>query len=351
MYLLISIIRNFLFSFGIIKSRHYTDVFVLCVGNIRVGGTGKTPMIEYLIRNLQDKFSIAVVSLGYKRKTKGLREVQTADTAEKVGDEPKQMKAKFPKIPFFVSKDRNLAIDYIRTKLPQTQLILLDDAYQYRKTQPNRTILLTEYNRPYFKDYILPYGRLRERRKEAKRSSYIIITKCPNTLTQNDKQEFINRLHPLPSQKVFFSSIHYKPLIDTHYNTSINTSKNISTNTTNNISTNTTNNISTNNLHSVDNQKNHIVFVAGIDNPMPAVDYLEGLGYKVILRKYPDHHSFTSTEIEELQDLANSHYKLITTEKDAVRLEKTNLPFSILPIENEIDNNFITTLIEDINRK
>ena len=154
MYLLISIIRNFLFSFGIIKSRHYTDVFVLCVGNIRVGGTGKTPMIEYLIRNLQDKFSMAVVSLGYKRKTKGLREVQTTDTAEKVGDEPKQMKNKFPNIPFFVSKDRNIAIDYIRKNLPQIQVVLLDDAYQYRKTKANRTILLTEYNRPYFKDYL-----------------------------------------------------------------------------------------------------------------------------------------------------------------------------------------------------
>jgi len=328
MYLLISIIRNFLFSLGIIKSRSYTDIFVICVGNLRVGGTGKTPMIEYLIRNLEAKFPIAVVSLGYKRKGKELREVQLTDTTVMVGDEPKQMKNKFPNIPFFVSKDRNIAIDYIRKNLPQIQVVLLDDAYQYRKTKANRTILLTEYNRPYFQDHILPYGRLRERRKESKRASYIVVTKSPNNLSYREKQEFISKLCPLPNQKVFFSTIIYKPLVDNLHK------------------------LSSNNINSsIDNQKSNIVLVAGIDNPTPVVNYLEGLAYKVILKKYSDHHRFTKNEIEELENLSKSNYKIITTEKDAVKLEKTNLQFSILPIENEIDNNFITTLIDDITRK
>ena len=304
MYYLITIIRNFLFSCGFIKSQRYSDIFVLCVGNIRVGGTGKTPMIEYLIRNLQDEFPLSVVSLGYKRKTKGLKEVLVSDTADAVGDEPKQMKEKFPNILFFVNKNRNTAIDFIRKNYSNIRLILLDDAYQYRKTSPNATILLTEYNRPYFNDKIIPYGRLREQRIQSKRANYIIVTKCPNDITQNEKQDFIKKLSPLPYQKVFFSKIQYK------------------------FSTEITNN-------------SKLLFVAGIDNPSPAVKYLQMLGYDVILKKYPDHYNFKEKDIREIETLSKQDRIIITTEKDAVKLKQFDIKFVTLQIENSIDGNLI----------
>ncbi|MBO6118771.1 MAG: tetraacyldisaccharide 4'-kinase [Bacteroidales bacterium] len=312
MYLLITILRNFLFRCNVIKSESYNDVCVVCVGNLRVGGTGKTPMIEYLIRNLKDEFPLAVISLGYKRKTKGLKEVLTDSNAEDTGDEPKQMKLKFPQIPFFVNKDRNFAIDYIRKNLPETKLILLDDAYQYRKTQPNITVLLTEYTRPYFSDRIIPYGRLRESKKESKRADYIIVTKCPENIIENDKNNFIQKLNPAPHQKIFFSKINYKPL-------------------------------------SLPQDKKSLLFVAGIDNPEPATEFLKHAGYDVYLKKFADHHPFSFDDIKEIRRLAGNDRIIITTEKDAVRLKKFGLKFESLKIENEIDGNFIQIIKDRIN--
>ncbi|MBR1769922.1 MAG: tetraacyldisaccharide 4'-kinase, partial [Bacteroidales bacterium] len=172
MYWLITSIRNFLFDKGVFKSESHNNVFILCVGNLRVGGTGKTPLTEYLIENLRKEFKVAVVSLGYKRKSKGLVEIRPEDDFSVTGDEPKQMSEKFPDVPFVVNKDRNEAIEYLKNKYPDLQAIILDDAMQYRKTKADVNILLTEYARPFFKDFCLPYGRLRERRKEKKRANY-----------------------------------------------------------------------------------------------------------------------------------------------------------------------------------
>ena len=314
MYFLITLIRNFLFDKGIIRAVSYNDVAVLCVGNIRVGGTGKTPMTEYLIRNLNGEFPLAVVSLGYKRKVKGFKEVLLSDTASQVGDEPKQMKEKFPMIPVFVNKDRNFAINYIREHLPYIKLIVLDDAYQYRKTKPMFSVLLTEYNRPYFNDRIIPYGRLRESSKGSKRADYIIVTKCPDNINEQDKNRFIQRLNITEKQQVFFSKIKYiLPGSLTEEATD-------------------------------GNKHKKLLFVAGIDNPQPAVDFLKSKGYDVQLQKYADHHAFTSADIKQIKYLAKDGLGIITTEKDAVRLKDKDISFEVLKIGNEIDNNFINQL-------
>lgn len=311
MYFLITFIRNLLFKHHIMKSRKYDDVFVLCVGNLRVGGTGKTPMIEYLIKHLMTEFPLAVISLGYKRKTKGLKEVLLNDTTEEVGDEPKQMKEKFPEIKFFVNKDRNEAINNIRSNHKEIKLILLDDAYQYRKTTPNATILLTEYNRPYFQDFVLPYGRLRESKAQSKRADYIVVTKTPNNVSAESKQNFIKHLKATSKQQVFFSKIIY-------------------------------------NLPKIENK--NLLFVAGIDNPYPAVRFLEENGFNVLLEKFSDHYQFKDSDISRIVSISKQENRqIITTEKDFMRLKRfKGISFEVLKIENEIDNNFLNILKNDL---
>ncbi len=317
MYYLITLIRNFLFDKQIIKSRKYSDVFVLTVGNLRVGGTGKTPMVEYLIRHLKDEFSLAVVSLGYGRKTKGLREINDKDTAQSVGDEPLQMYQKFKDIRFFVCKNRNTAIDYIREHYKDIQLVVLDDAMQYRKTLANKTILLTEYSRPFYKDHILPYGRLRESKQSSKRADYIVVTKCPKEIEENKNRDIISNIKPRDNQRVFFSHIVYS--------------------------------ISSYNIEKPCKIKNkNLLFVAAIDNPTPAVHYLQGLGCQVDLMKYQDHHKYNDKDIMKIKKAIKPDQLLITTQKDAVKLKDKGLGFYILEIENKIDNNFLNILKDEI---
>lgn len=312
MYWLITYIRNFLFDKGLIKAVAFDDVFVLCVGNIRAGGTGKTPMVEYLIRNLAEEYRLAVLSLGYKRKTKGFREVSAKDTYLSVGDEPKQMSEKFPNTRFFVNKDRNQAIRLIKQKYPDTQLIILDDAYQYRRTLPAKTILLTEYSRPFYRDFTIPYGRLRERRKEKRRADYIIVTKSPSNLTEEEKRLVVSHIRPLQHQEVFFSSIRY-------------------------------------NADFCEEIKGKDVsLVVGIDNPQPLADYLRTFCTIRQILRFPDHHSFSDKEKEMISRLP---YPVVTTEKDYSRLKDISTRLCIQKIEVEIDNRFLEKLKMEIDRK
>ncbi len=309
MYWLITYIRNFLFDHGIIASKTFDDVFVLCVGNLRVGGTGKTPMVEYLISNLKDEFNVAVLSLGYKRKTRGIREISKEDDFLSVGDEPKQMSEKFPNVRFFVNKDRNKAISFIKQKYPNTQVIILDDAYQYRKTKPAKTILLTEFARPFYKDFVLPYGRLRESRKGKRRSDYIVFTKCPKDLEEKEKQNITDRIKPDENQKVFFASIDYNE-----------------------------------NIKSLKGKD--VALLTAIDNPLPLQKYLETFcNIKQVLR-FEDHHIFTSKELEEISKI---QLPIITTRKDAIRLKNTKANLFIQDIEINIEDSFIKTIKQDIN--
>lgn len=309
MYWLITYIRNFLFDHRIIGSKYFDDVFVLCVGNLRVGGTGKTPMVEYLIENLKDEFNIAVLSLGYKRTTKGIREICKEDDFLSVGDEPKQMSERFPKVRFFVNKDRNKAIDFIKQKYPNTQVIILDDAYQYRKTHPTKTILLTEYARPFYRDFVLPYGRLRESRKGKKRSNYIVVTKCPKDLNEKTKQNITGKIKPYQGQQVFFASIDYNENIKQTL------------------------------------KGKDVTLLTAIDNPKPLQKYLQSFCNIKKVLKFNDHHIFTQKEIEEIN---NIRLPIITTQKDAIRLKDTKANLFIQDIKLSIEDNFIKSIKQDI---
>lgn len=309
MYWLITYIRNLLFNKGLLRSYSFADVFVLCVGNLRVGGTGKTPMVEYLIRNLHKEYNLAVLSLGYKRQTKGLKEITSADDYKSVGDEPKQMSEKFPDVRFFVNKDRNQAIEYIKQKYPSTQLIILDDAYQYRKTKPTKTILLTEYNRPFYSDFVLPYGRLRESRKEKRRADYIVVTKSPNEISVKDRQIIISSIKPLSNQQIFFSSIQYNEDLQSEL------------------------------------MGKDVALLVGIDNPQPLISYLNTFCKVKQVLKFPDHHSFSE---KETQMISKIKYPIITTEKDYSRLKDFNKKLYVQKIELEVDNSFLNMLKRDI---
>ena len=309
MYWLITYIRNLLFNKGLLRSYSFADVFVLCVGNLRVGGTGKTPMVEYLIRNLHKEYNLAVLSLGYKRQTKGLKEITSADDYKSVGDESKQMSEKFPDVRFFVNKDRNQAIEYINQKYPSTQLIILDDAYQYRKTKPAKTILLTEYHRPFYSDFVLPYGRLRESRKEKRRADYIVVTKSPNEISVKDRQIIISSIKPLSNQQIFFSSIQYNEDLQSEL------------------------------------MGKDVALLVGIDNPQPLISYLNTFCKVKQVLKFPDHHSFSE---KETQMISKIKYPIITTEKDYSRLKDFNKKLYVQKIELEVDNSFLNMLKRDI---
>lgn len=309
MYWLITYIRNLLFNKGLLRSYSFADVFVLCVGNLRVGGTGKTPMVEYLIRNLHKEYNLAVLSLGYKRQTKGLKEITSADDYKSVGDESKQMSEKFPDVRFFVNKDRNQAIEYIKQKYPSTQLIILDDAYQYRKTKPTKTILLTEYHRPFYSDFVLPYGRLRESRKEKRRADYIVVTKSPNEISVKDRQIIISSIKPLSNQQIFFSSIQYNEDLQSEL------------------------------------MGKDVALLVGIDNPQPLISYLNTFCKVKQVLKFPDHHSFSE---KETQMISKIKYPIITTEKDYSRLKDFNKKLYVQKIELEVDNSFLNMLKRDI---
>jgi tetraacyldisaccharide 4'-kinase len=338
MYYLITIIRNFLFDKGFIHQVNYKEnkgkkgnCFVLCVGNLRVGGTGKTPMIEYLIKNLSLSYNLSVLSLGYKRKTKGFLQLTQSSTSEEVGDEPKQMRDKFPLVNFFVCKDRNYAISKILSLYPNTNLILLDDCYQYRKTIATKTILLTEFARPFYKDFVIPYGRLREKRRESKRSDYIIITKCPNTINNEQKDEVKRHINLQPYQQLFFSKIIYK---DVYLKDDI--------------------------KQTIDLENKNIILVVGIDNPQPIIEYISKKNKILCVKQFNDHHLFTEQDINEIEQSFNKNSQqnpiILTTEKDAIRLYNIKIPLYVLPIENIIEdkNNdkeqFIKQIRDDIRR-
>jgi tetraacyldisaccharide 4'-kinase len=311
MYFLITIIRNFLYSIGIFRSIEFKNLYIICVGNLRVGGSGKTTMVEYLINNLQDDFPLAVVSLGYKRKTKGLREINDNDNQTTVGDEPWQMYEKYDKVKFFVCKKREDAIEYIQENYPKIKTIILDDAFQYRRLRASHSILLTEYERPFFEDYIIPYGRLRESRNQMKRCDDIIVTKCNEKITEQNKLNIIRKIKPKKYQNIYFSSIYYKQAY-------LNDDK----------------------KQTISLNGKNIIIVVGIDNPKPMIDYIKKETNIIDILQFKDHHNFNDNDIKKIM-MCFSYHKdenaiILTTEKDATRLNKLNIPYYVLPIENKI---------------
>ena len=205
-FYLITFLRNKLYDFGLLKSYSF-DIPIISVGNLTVGGTGKTPMVEYLINHFSKEYKIGVLSRGYKRKSKGFILASKIDDANSIGDEPFQYYSKFKNISVAVDKKRRRGIN----KLIEhgVNLIILDDAFQHRKVIPTYSLLLSDYSNLYFNDYLLPRGSLRESKKGSKRADSIVITKCPENFSQSDKNYLINRVKLSSNQHIFFSKIKY----------------------------------------------------------------------------------------------------------------------------------------------
>lgn len=289
LYGFILFIRNKCYDSGILKSKSY-DLPIIVVGNLSVGGTGKTPMIEYLIRLLQDNYQVSTLSRGYKRQTTGYILADQKSTAKSLGDEPFQYFSKFKKIKVAVSEDRQTGIENLIQLADNIKVILLDDAFQHRKVKAGLNILLTTFEKPYTKDFVLPMGRLRESRAGAKRANIIVVTKCPKDLSLQRQKEIVKELKPLPHQQVFFTSINYDDFIYNHREKMI--------------------------LEKVSEPK---LILAGIAKPQPFIDYVKNEMDELLI--FRDHHDFTSKDILRIKKQAKDKM-ILTTEKDFMRLQQ-----------------------------
>jgi tetraacyldisaccharide 4'-kinase len=323
LYGLITSIRNFLFDKGILKSYSF-DLPVIAVGNLSVGGTGKTPQIEYLIRLLSDKYKIATLSRGYKRQSKGFILADANSNATILGDEPFQFYKKFPLIQVAVDADRKNGIEQLLSLTEKPEVVLLDDAFQHRKVKAGFYILLTSYGDLYSDDFMLPTGNLRESRSGAQRANMIIVTKCPFNLSLDEQNAIKNRLKVSENQELYFTFIAYEEFIYGE-NRKINVNE---------------------------IQSAAKLLVAGIAKPEPFFAYLQDTND--VCLSFPDHHNFTDKDILEIKNLAQNNI-IITTEKDYMRL-KGSLPgeqLFYLPIQSSFvsgpetsGDNFDKTIID-----
>ena len=288
LYGLITCIRNILFDKGTLKSYSF-DLPIIAVGNLNVGGTGKTPQIEYLIRLLSDKFKIATLSRGYKRQSSGYILAQANSNAITLGDEPFQFFKKFPNIQVAVGADRKNGIEQLLLQKNKPDIILLDDAFQHRKVKAGLYILLTSYKDLYVNDFILPAGNLRESSSGAKRASIIIVTKCPSSLSIEEQQKIRNKLKLAEKQELYFTFISYNDFI-------ISENQKIKVEVIN---------------------KTPKVVVAGIAKPDSFFDFFDTKND--ICLSFPDHHHFTDKDILKIKNLAQNKI-IIATEKDYMRL-------------------------------
>ena len=306
-------LRNLFYEMKLLRSTSFS-VPVINVGNLSMGGTGKTPHIEQLIHILSPYINVATLSRGYKRKTKGFRLVRQTDDAMIAGDEPLQFKIKFPGIPVAVSESRNIGIPMILKYHPEVQTILLDDAFQHRSVIPGLNILLTAYQDPFYDDYLLPMGRLREPRQSYERADVIIVTKCPQYLSKIEKASITDKINPLPHQLICFSLYQY----DQPYY------------------------IFDNNIKVELSKDSQIVLISAIANVDYLVDYLSETATVVNTVKFEDHHYFSDLELEQFrkiyENIGEDNAFFITTEKDAMRLAlhrdflmQHNIPIFVLP--------------------
>ncbi len=297
LYGFITNIRNFLFDKGILKSYSF-DVPIIAVGNLSVGGTGKTPQIEYLIRLLSSNYKVATLSRGYKRQSKGFVLADSTSNAEILGDEPFQFYSKFKNIQVAVDADRKNGIEQLLFQTNKPDIILLDDAFQHRKVKAGFYILLTSYGDLYSDDFMLPTGNLRESRIGAKRANIIVVTKCPANLSVDEqnkiKRFLLRRNDKVKNQELYFSYIDYD---DSVY--------------------------SEDKILKVSEIKNvNKLLLAGIAKPESFFGYLQHGNEECLT--YPDHHHFTEKDLLEIKNKSQNKI-IITTEKDFVRL-KGSLP-------------------------
>lgn len=304
-------IRNFLFDIKVFKSNP-SSISTIVIGNLSMGGSGKTPMLIWLYSVLKDNHNIAFLSRGYGRNSKGFKQVSAKSTAKELGDEPLLLYLKTKNQHTFVSEDRLDGIEKIKNLFPKIDLVILDDAFQHRKLKADKYILITEYNTPFFEDLYFPMGNLRDGKNQAKRADVIIVSKCPDSLQEIEKENFITKLNPLPHQSVFFATIEYELVKDVFEN------KNVSF-------------------------PERCIAVSGIAKSKL---FVEAVSEKIKLVKhfdYPDHYSFSEKDIDSWSKFSDCKV-IVTTEKDAIRLiehkdylDSKNLKIYSLPIKMKID--------------
>jgi len=299
-------LRNKFYDWSVYQSKSY-EFPVLCVGNLSVGGTGKTPMIEYLITMLGSKYKLATLSRGYGRKSKDFLIATPNATSQDIGDEPLQIFNKFKNITVAVDADRQQGLKLLKEYKPSLEVVLLDDAFQHRKVTAGFNVLLTAYDQLYCDDIVLPTGNLREPRSGAKRAQVIVVTKCPDYLSDLEKTAITKRLNLKSNQAVFFSSIQYSQKL--------------------------VSSISSRPL--TDLKEIHFTLVTGIANPKSLVSYLKEMGLNFEHLNYKDHHEFSKSELEFI----HSKSLVVTTEKDFSRLHtESQNQIYYLPIQLKIDN-------------
>jgi tetraacyldisaccharide 4'-kinase len=328
---LITGVRNFLFDQKILKS-FKSPIPTLIVGNLSAGGTGKTPMVEFLIRNLQGDFQIASVSRGYGRKTKGFLKATSQSNPSEIGDEPLQIFQKFgEEISVFVGEDRVAALGKIALLEPKTLLAILDDAFQHRKLNGDFYCLLTPFGLPFYKDFILPIGRLRESRSGAKRADLVVVTKCPEGFTDDQKIETKNSIQSYLKNgtPIFFSKIGYGDPYPLDHNLPFSKA---------------------------------VILVSGLANDLAFMKYCSERYKALELVSFPDHHEYKVADTDRLKTLGQKHKQqspvLLTTEKDAVKLKSLanqgilgEIPIFVLPIEAKFDQEDKQMLLSYIRRK
>ena len=312
-YWLIIFIRNWFYDKKVFASTPF-GLPVICIGNLSVGGTGKSPMVEYLVENLKDKFTVATLSRGYKRKTKGYALANENSTALEIGDEPMQFHLKFPDVPVAVGEERIEAIPQLLHDKPGTQAIILDDAFQHRAIKAGLNILLTDYNNLFTRDFFLPTGDLRDLKSSYKRADIIVVTKCNPDFSEQKKQKIIEEISPLSHQQIFFTAIEYGQPYHIISKETISLT-----------------------------EKKDILLVSGVANPESLKKLLEERSNMYEMIHFPDHHIFTIDDLKEIKNrfgnIGSKDKIILSTEKDAVRLIKfnneiTDLPFYIISIRH-----------------
>ncbi len=338
-YFFVVICRNLLFDYGILRQQSF-NIPVICVGNLSAGGTGKTPHTEYIARLLlNENFQVAILSRGYKRKTKGFLVVKETHTYLDVGDEPCMYKKHFSGTNLIVAVDSNRrrGIAKLIAENPRLQVIILDDAFQHRYVKAGLNIILTDFFKPYFKDCILPFGTLREPLSGLKRADAVVITKSPVEISEAVRNDFLKKCRLNSHQHLFFSHFSYsKPVSLTNESTV-----------------------------ELKPDETTVFLFTGIANPKPLEEYLRSCCQNLIHASFPDHHAYTMHEIQKILNNFDAHFStnkmLVTTEKDMMRLQNHEIrqqiaqypvfciPVSVVPDINDKEN--FNKLILDYVRK
>lgn len=314
--------RNKLFDWRILPSVSF-PIPVITIGNLVLGGSGKTPSVEYVVRLLKDDYKVATLSRGYKRKTKGFRLVSSDDTQELVGDEPLQIARKFNDIIVAVDESRRHGIRQLMTDNPDLQVVILDDAYQHRYVKPGLSVLVTDYHRIFVKDHLFPVGRLRECKKGSRRAHIILVTKTPKIFSPLVRRQLAEDLKPQSHQLLCFSYLSYENWLPLFKDTPIPDEEQKKVNT--------------------------ILMLTGIAFPSPLEEYLRPFCSVLSMLQFPDHHNYSEKDLQMIKDkflsLPTRKKIIVTTEKDAMRLSVPlaesilgDIPVYYVPVSLQLHN-------------